>query len=360
MFLIKSVELNNRNNSLNFLRLIFATFVLVWHSFHMLSINVYDYLPYSVGYLLSLAVPMFFVVSGYLITASAIKNDFKTYFKKRLARIYPAYFLCIVLIIVFFAPVVFFVANGYFNLFDYIYQDDSPIKFFIFNLPLIYIKPNIGHTLSFIGLDHWNGSTWTILFEFCCYIGIMLIVFLLIKIRIKKNNFPKLIFGIYLLLILFSLFYPKVDNLPIEKFNWIVYGAYFFSIFLGGSFVYLIKDKIEFSSIKTMLVSFIFCIFVMAFLPSYWAIEISAIPMTYIILSLSMMIKSPKFIQKNDISYGVYLYAWPTQVFVACIIKSFGVSINVWCYMVISWIITCGFAAFSWFLLEKPILNKVR
>lgn len=314
VFLIKTVELNNRNNSLNFLRLIFATFVLIMHSFYMLSSNMWDHLPYCVCYVVSLAVPMFFVVSGYLITASAMKNDFKTYFKKRLARIYPAYFLCIVLIVVFFAPAVFFVANGYFNLFDYICQADSPVKFFIYNLPLIYIKPNIGHTLSFIGLDHWNGSTWTIIFEFCCYIGMILIVFLLTKIKIKKNNFPKLIFGIYLLLILFSLFYPKVDNLPIEKFNWIVYGAYFFSIFLGGSFVYLIKDKIEFSSIKIMLASFIFCIFVMAFLPSYWAIEISAIPMTYIILSLSMMIKSPKFIQKNDISYGVYLYAWPTQV----------------------------------------------
>lgn len=109
-----------------------------------------------------------------------------------------------------------------------------------------------------------------------------------------------------------------------------------------------------------MLASFIFCIFVMAFLPSYWAIEISAIPMTYIILSLSMMIKSPKFIQKNDISYGVYLYAWPTQVLIACIMKSFGVSINVWIYMVVCLFITSGFATISWLLLEKPILDKVR
>lgn len=111
---INYIELNNRNNSLNLLRLVFATFVLIWHAFPLLGVE--NNLPGVVNYILSLAVPCFFVVSGYLITASAIKNDFRTFFKKRFARIYPAYFLSLLLVVILFAPIVFTLKTGNFNL----------------------------------------------------------------------------------------------------------------------------------------------------------------------------------------------------------------------------------------------------
>ena len=103
MLIIKSLELNNRDNSLNLLRLVFASMVLLMHTFGF--IHAQNNLPDAFRYLLNLAVPCFFVVSGYLITASALKNNLKTFFKKRFARIYPAYFVCLLVIVLIFAPI---------------------------------------------------------------------------------------------------------------------------------------------------------------------------------------------------------------------------------------------------------------
>lgn len=100
---MNSIELNQRDNSLNLLRLLFATFVLVGHSFGM--INAQNNLPSVLTYIMSLAVPCFFVVSGYLITGSAIKNSFKRFLTKRLARIYPAYFIMLLVVVIFLAPI---------------------------------------------------------------------------------------------------------------------------------------------------------------------------------------------------------------------------------------------------------------
>lgn len=356
MINLKSIELNNRNNSLNLLRLFFATFVLIVHSFPIMSVN--NNLPAVVNYILSLAVPCFFVVSGYLITASAIKNDFKTFMKKRLARIYPAYFVCIFLTVVLFAPLAFFISFGYFDISDYLNQNPSPIVFLLYNLPLWLLKTNIGNILSIIPFNNWNGSVWTLIFEFCCYIAIFLIIYALTKFNIKKENFIKIIFSGYLLLILISFFYPEND-IPLIGLNYIIYAVFLFSIFLGGAIVYLIKDKLVFSY-KFFFLSLTFCVTVMAILPDYWAIEICAIPLTYIILFISLALKSPKFIQENDISYGVYIYGWPIQCVIACFLTVNKIIIDIWLYIVICFIITACFALISWFLLERPILAKVR
>ena len=355
VLLIKTLELNNRDNSLNLLRLVFASLVLLMHTFGFIGAT--NNLPGPIRYLTGLAVPCFFVVSGYLITASALKNDLKTFFKKRFARIYPAYFVCLIMIILLFAPIAYVLQFG-FDLGGYITQNPTPIKFLIFNLPLFLVSPQIGQTLTAIGINTWNGSVWTLIFEFGCYIAIALITKLLINF--KKNNLFKTVFGIYLILIIFSIFYPRPDIIPQRNImNLIVFAVNLFSIFLGGSIIYLIKDKIVFN-IRYTILAFLFCVIVMSTLRYAWATEICAIPMTYIILYISVKLKSPKFIQENDISYGVYIYAWPIQTLIAIILAVYGIKCNVWIYTSICFIITCAFASLSWFLLEKPILKKVR
>ena len=351
---IKTLELNNRDNSLNLLRLVFASFVLIGHTFGF--IGVQNTLPTPVTYILNLAVPCFFVVSGYLITASAIKNGMKTFFKKRFARIYPAYFVCLIVIIVLFAPIAHLLQ--FHSLGNYLTQSPTPLKFFISNLPLFMVCPQLGQTLTVISGSSWNGSAWTLIFEFGCYIAIATIIKLLIKFR-QKHLF-KIVFGIYLLLIVFSLFYPRPEGNPQRNvLNLVIFAVNLFSIFLGGSLIYLIKDKIIFN-LKYLILAIVFCIIVMSILRYAWATEICAIPMTYIILYISVKLKSSKFIQENDISYGVYIYAWPVQTLIAIILAVYGIVLNVWVYTVICFIVTCIFASLSWFLLEKPILKRVR
>lgn len=356
MLIIKSIELNNRNNSLNLLRLIFASFVLLMHTFGFISAR--NTLPDPVNYLFNLAVPSFFVVSGYLITASALKNDLKTFFKKRFARIYPAYFVCLIITLLLFAPITHLIQFG--NIGTYLTTNPTPIKFFVSNLPLFMICPKIGLTLTAINGSTWNGSAWTLIFEFGCYIAIALIITLLIKINVKKEKLPKFVFGVYLILIIISIFYPRPDGNPQRNImNLFIFAVNLFSVFLGGSIIYLIKEKIIFD-LKYLIIATVYCIIVMSTIPYCWAIEICAIPMIYIILYISVRLKSPKFIQENDISYGVYIYAWPIQTLIATILTVYSITTNVWIYTIICFIVTGIFASLSWFLLEKPILKRVR
>lgn len=348
---MNSIELNQRDNSLNLLRLLFATFVLVGHSFGM--INAQNNLPSVLTYIMSLAVPCFFVVSGYLITGSAIKNSFKRFLTKRLARIYPAYFIMLLVVVIFLAPIDYRWGGGT-GLLGYLHLDPSPIKFLLSNICLFLVSPKIGNTIS---STNWNGSAWTLIFEFSCYIGIGVLIWILSKLKVK--NRLKTISSIYLLLILISFFYPRPEGVLDRNIgNLFVTMVNLSSIFLGGSIVYLIKDKLVFS-MKWFLLSILACTFIMSLLPQCWACELSAIPMIYIILFISVKLKSPSFIKKNDISYGLYIYAWPLQSLIADYILINGVEINVYLYILICWVVSAIFATVSWFKVEKPVLNKV-
>lgn len=79
---------DNRNNSLNFIRLLAAFQVFSGHADTHLNLN----LPDSVLNIFNTlqGVPIFFLISGFLIWASLEKtNDFRTFAKKRILRLYP-------------------------------------------------------------------------------------------------------------------------------------------------------------------------------------------------------------------------------------------------------------------------------
>ena len=351
---IKNIEVNNRNNSLNLLRLIFAIMVLVGHSYF---IPKFEYnIPQPAIYFITLAVPLFFVVSGYLITGSAIKNSFKTFIIKRFARIYPGYFVSIVMVFVLFAPITYALMYNGFDINNYLSLNPSPINYLINGIFYNIFTP-IGDILTKLQINGWNTSTWTLFYEFLCYILIGSVVYLLKKLKIK--NFTKIIVILYLFMIICSVFYPRPENPPETLLEEIEYFFNFSSIFLGGSIVYLIRDKLVFNK-KYLLLNLIFCIIIMKILNYGFATEICAIPMTYIILYLAINLKSPKFIQKNDISYGIYIYSWPIQTMLTCYYKFYNPHMNVLEFTIISLIISIVMGLISWYLVEKPILNKVR
>lgn len=321
--------------------------------------GVEEAVPHVLDYFLYLAVPSFFVISGYLITASTLKNDFKTFLKKRLGRIYPAYIFSIIFVIVLFAPLTVFLKNGgVFDLMYYITQSPTPLSFFIESIPFKAGSLTIGTTLVNLPPKVWNGSAWTLIFEFGCYFAIALILYSLNKFINKKEYFPKLIFGTYIFFLIIAFLSPRNGQLPLKGWNFINTAIYFFTVFLGGSFVYLIKDKIKFSY-KLLFLAIIWCIIFMVFLPYHAAMEISAIPMIYIILFISVTFKSPKWIQRNDISYGIYIYAWPIQTLMFSFFVYFGIPKNIYLFIFLCMIVVVIFATFSWFLIEKPILNWI-
>ncbi len=328
--------------------------VLVGHCYF---IPKFEYnLPQPVIYFITLALPLFFVVSGYLITASAIKNNFKSFMIKRFARIYPGYFVSVVMVFILFAPITYAIIYNGFSINGYLSLNPSPFDYLINGIFYNIFTP-IGDMLVKLQINGWNTSTWTLFYEFLCYILIGIVITLLKKLKIK--NFTTVIILLYLFMIFCSFIIPRPVNPPETELDELGCFFNFSSIFLGGSIVYLIKDKLIFN-IKYLILSLIFCIIIMSILNYGYATSICAIPMTYIVLYLAINLKSPKFIQKNDISYGIYIYSWPIQTMLTGYYKFYNPNMNVFEFGIISLILSIVIGLLSWYLVEKPILTKVR
>lgn len=56
---------------------------------------------------------------------------------------------------------------------------------------------------------------------------------------------------------------------------------------------------------------------------------------------------------KVDISYGVYLYAWPIQIY----IFKYYPQINVYAFMLITLVLSAAIGYASWIFIEKPFID---
>jgi peptidoglycan/LPS O-acetylase OafA/YrhL len=63
-----------------------------------------------------------------------------------------------------------------------------------------------------------------------------------------------------------------------------------------------------------------------------------------------------KWGQNNDFSYGIYIYAFPIQQFVALLFPAAPFAAHV----LLAIIFTFPFAILSWFLVERPAIGSAR
>lgn len=97
------------SEKINHLRAVAAFWIFVFHYYHFIahsffaplsSVNPFELLIYH-GYLF---VYLFFILSGYLLSRAYTNSlDLKSYLTKRVGRIFPAFYLCIVVYILFFS-----------------------------------------------------------------------------------------------------------------------------------------------------------------------------------------------------------------------------------------------------------------
>src|SRR6478609_5564094 len=88
-------------NNFNFLRLLFAIFVVITHSYDLLRNSADECLIRLTHGQVSFSfvgLSGFFIISGYLVFQSLIRSEnLFSYFKKRILRIFPALFLVLLL-----------------------------------------------------------------------------------------------------------------------------------------------------------------------------------------------------------------------------------------------------------------------
>ncbi len=334
---------DNRENNLNLIRLIAAILVIFSHAFALNGKHDILYLQqWSFG---TLAVSVFFFVSGILITNSFVnsKNVFEYVFA-RFIRIIPAYII-VILISIFILGTLF--TN--LELKDYLtkYETYQYLKNLFF-FPLYWELPGVFQSNQYYKAI--NGSLWTLPLEVLCYAYVLSIGFFsLLRNKILSFSVFILVYFLYLSSdITFNYFgYPSDQILSV------------FLYFSLGVVVYNIKEylvldkKIAMLSILILLVSLKFGFFkeIFIFFGSYLVLYIG----------YQNPFKYTSFILKNDLSYGIYIYAFPIQ---QAFINVYG-NMNPLTNFIYSLFITIIFAFISWKLIEKKSLklkhnNKIK
>ncbi|ALV46004.1 hypothetical protein MB46_11450 [Arthrobacter alpinus] len=338
--------LDPRNNSLNFIRLILALMVLFAHSFHIVGAgNGPGFRGENLG---GWAVAGFFGISGYLITGSRFNNRLGTYLIHRVARIIPAFLVCLVVMAAVFAPIAYFLQHA--SLHGFFQTPTTPLNSIFANMFLKINSYDIAGTPAGVPYPGaWNGSLWTLYFEFLCY---LLVAVLGTFAFVKKSPWPML--AAFLLSVAV---WANIDRLnPYMQgnldFNLLARLAPFF---LGGAVVKVLSKRVGLSWQGAAVALVISAAMVFGF--DGFGNQLAAPFLAYTILWVSTWLPSPKIVMNNDVSYGAYIYAFPVQQLLAV----FGAyHWGVWWFTLAALVATMPLAIASWLAVEQPVMRLAR
>ncbi|WP_102192840.1 acyltransferase family protein [Microbacterium aurantiacum] len=334
-----------RGNSLNLFRLALAAIVLFAHSWYIAGRGTGPHIhEENLG---GWAVAGFFVLSGFLITRSRMRTSAGDYLLHRVARIYPAFVVCLIMTAAVFAPVAAILEHG--TLAGYLTTQVTPLQYIWGNLGLAVSSYDIGATLDTVPYPNaWNGSLWTLYYEFLCY----LVVWILGALAIfRRSIVPAALVFVASVVIWMNI--GLAGRLGLDANFGLLFKLLPF--FMGGACAYFVIERFGLNR-WIGIASLAVAVLLIAFVPG-WGGQASSPFLAYGLLFLATVIPQPTWIAHNDISYGFYIYAWPVQQLVAL---AGGVQWGMPVYILITVAGTVVLAALSWFLVERPCMRRVR
>jgi peptidoglycan/LPS O-acetylase OafA/YrhL len=283
------------------------------------------------------AVDGFFLISGYLILQSWAnsKSNFE-FLCKRVLRIYPGYITAFVI-----SLWIGTLAGG---------RIAGPVQTLLdITRALSLHTPRLDGAFSGNPIAVVNGPMWTVSYEFRCY----LLAMLLGALGILGNGRAYLLLMAALLLSLVSRIDLHWSPTMVAMFGQARFTEHFTFAFLAGGAFYLFRDRISYTGRAAALA--LILLIALMFFPL--AAEIALVTLGgYVLFYFAFEFKSARLNRvgsRVDLSYGIYLYAWPIQ------------NLLIWHYRHISpWILfavsaamagVCAYA--SWMFVESPALS---
>jgi peptidoglycan/LPS O-acetylase OafA/YrhL len=324
-----------KSNNLTFIRLLAALAVIYGHTTAIVPGATPDWIVVTTGYAFAggVAVDLFFLISGFLVTASILNSGVQNYVVSRLLRIYPALWVNMVLVtfvlggIVTTLPLTEYLVSPqtwtYFKGLALTYQGG-------FFLPGVFTgNPN----------QAVNGSIWSVVIEVWLYVAVLGAY--LLGIMRSRALFNCLFF------VLIVAVWSDKSWLPASlQGTTLLHVTLFFYI---GSFLYMNRDSVPVSPYFLLVALFLAGI----------TLNTDRFPFGYILLLVTFFCSVSFFKQFawmdkwGDYSYGVYLYGWPAQQLTAWAFPHFTGVQN--CVTSMALALACGIA--SWHLIEKRALR---
>ncbi len=336
------MSLTKRENNFDLLRIVLALIVVMAHVAILTKNAVF--MPLLDFFNSRLAVEGFFVVSGYLISASYENtSSVRSYFEKRLRRIFPAYFTVVLICALF----LFFVSGNSFG--DYF--NTNWIKYLFYNLIFLnFLQSTLPGVFEGQAFSAVNGALWTIKIEVMFYITLPVIIWLM-----NRVGRLKVMISVYILSVSYALF---MNSLASQDGG----GIYAIlarqlpgqlSFFMSGALLYYYSGHFRRFWVGYLLIGGV-CFFLERHLPSIYPLYPFALAV--LVICFAIILKHlGNWGRYGDVSYGVYIWHFPLiQLFVA--LGFFHAS--PWLAFAMFMVSLFAIALLSWHLIEKPFLRR--
>ena len=323
-----------RDNNFNLIRMALATMVLIHHGFVLTGNPILPTNPLTrlVSDFGEIGVDGFFAVSGFLVTRSLLaRHDVKAFVAARVLRIFPGLWVMLIVTTLALTALSELPAKQYLT--DHAtwsYVAHNATAFFIaFQLPGVFLHQPSGGV---------NGSLWSLHYELLCYIGVaaagvlglakrrwpfvlavLACAALFIAIPGEPEYFIGLLRRLGLLFGLGSVAAAYAPKIPLRAV--IAAGLFALAFLLDGTLVAPISWSLAYA----------YGLLWLAYVPSGVIRQFNRLP---------------------DISYGLYIYAFPVQQ----TLIATGLALSPLRNMVGSWLVVSVLATLSWYAIEKPAL----
>ena len=330
-----------RHNNFDFLRFLFAFVVFLVHSHALSGADALSVLSESLSS--EIAVKSFFVVSGFLIFMSYDNSrDARSYFIKRVRRIYPAYFFIIMCCAILGG---IFSTNTWGQ-----YISLQTLKYVAANLVFLnFLQPDLPGLFEGNILQAVNGALWTLKVEVMFYLFVPLAV-----IAFHKFGRIPILILIYASSVVYTLvmqsyasqtgstFYLELQRQIPGQLTFFIAGAtaYYY-------FDYLIKYSKWLAVVAVMAFTF------QSWLP--WVV-IQPVALAIVIVYVACVIPPlGNFGKFGDSSYGIYIMHFPIlQALIAYgIFKE-----SPWMMLLLAGVIMMISSFLLWHFVEKKFLRK--
>jgi peptidoglycan/LPS O-acetylase OafA/YrhL len=303
-------------------------------------------------------VPMFFALSGFLITASAQRLDLANFLLNRALRIVPALAVDILICAFIIGPAVTTLPLGE-------YFTDAGFLAYLMNI-IGMVQLQLPGVFTSNPIQQVNGALWTIPWEITCYI---IMAFMMITGVVRRQTATFLLLAAFLIAgLAIEHFVPVRPGVGYGLHTlFVIRGAQLITAFLCGVLAYQFRGRIPMSRALfsiSVAVALIAMIVLDTRATESVANRLILIPvLTYITIYAGLSrLPLPKILGRGDYSYGVYLYHVPfiqLSIFLAPSLFVGTIPGVVMLTAVTIGIVLCV-AAVSWHVVEKPVLSLRR
>lgn len=294
----------------------------------------------------------FFALSGYLITKSARGSDTLAFLWRRFLRLYPAFLLALIIGALVVGPLAELHAHG--DLSRYWEGPDGPFDYVVENCRLAINQFGIHDVFlhdpyGAIDGSVINGSLWTLRYEFRAYLAVALLGALGILTRAR--------WVVPLGALLTFVAIPLYDRVPalrpvLSELIGNASGMELLAVFLVGASIAVYERHVP--SHPGWAAAAVALAVVTS--GTAWFNPIGLVAFAYLTLYAAAVLPgwARRVGRRTDISYGVYVYAWPVQA----LLTTYGLNrAGYLSYLALTLVIVSGLGWLSWQLVEKPALN---